>query len=414
VSTKPFNISKSLIWDAYKKVKSNGGSAGVDNQSLQDFDVNLGPNLYKIWNRMSSGSYMPPPVKSVPIPKKSGGTRMLGIPCVSDRIAQMAAKLILDENLEPIFHRDSFGYRANKSAHQAIGLTRRRCWQYDWVVEFDIRGCFDNIPHSLLEKALDKHIECQWVLLYTKRWLKAPICDVEGNLVAREKGIPQGGVVSPVLMNLFLHYTFDVWMERRLPGVPFCRYADDGLVHCTSVEQAEFVLTTLKERFEQCGLELHPDKTRIVYCQDVNRTQKYHCVSFDFLGYTFRPRSSADKYGRRFVNFLPAVSRTALKAMRQTIRRWKIQLKSEKSLEDISFMVRPILRGWQNYYGYFYGSALSAVWGHFNQYLARWVTRKFKQFRGHHRRATHRLGKIARQRPYLFPHWELGYKPSAG
>jgi RNA-directed DNA polymerase len=229
VSTKPFNISKSLIWEAYKKVKSNGGSAGVDNQSLQDFDVNLGPNLYKIWNRMSSGSYMPPPVKSVLIPKKSSGTRMLGIPCVSDRIAQMGAKMILDENLEPIFHRDSFGYRVNKSAHQAIGLTRRRCWQYDWVVEFDIRGCFDNIPHSLLEKALDKHIECQWVLLYIKRWLKAPICDVEGNLVAREKGIPQGGVVSPVLMNLFLHYTFDVWMERSFPGVPFCRYADDGV-----------------------------------------------------------------------------------------------------------------------------------------------------------------------------------------
>ena len=414
MSTKPFDISKSLIWQAYKKVKSNGGSAGVDNQSLEDFDGNVGRNLYKIWNRMSSGSYMPPPVKSVPIPKKSGGTRILGIPCVSDRVAQMAAKLILDQTLEPLFHRDSYGYRANKSAHQAIAITRKRCWKYDWVVEFDIRGCFDNIPHALLEKALEKHIKCRWVLLYIKRWLKAPICDVDGRLVARDKGIPQGGVVSPVLMNLFLHYAFDAWMGRHFPAVPFCRYADDGLVHCTSLEQAELVLATLKERFEQCELELHPDKTRIVYCQDVNRTQKYHCVTFDFLGYAFRPRSSIDKYGRRYVNFLPAVSRTALKDMRQTIRRWKIQLKSDKSLEDISRMVGPILQGWQNYYGRFYKSAMNAVWGHFNRYLARWVTRKYKRFRGHYRKAVHRLGKIARQRPFLFPHWKLGYRPSAG
>lgn len=414
MSTKPFNISKSLIWQGYKNVKANKGSAGVDNQSLQDFDENVGRNLYKIWNRMASGSYMPPAVKAVPIPKKSGGTRILGIPCVSDRIAQMAVKLILDQTLEPLFHCDSYGYRANKSAHQAIAITRKRCWKYDWVVEFDIRGCFDNISHVLLEKALVKHIKCKWVLLYIRRWLKAPICDVDGRLVAREKGIPQGGVVSPVLMNLFLHYAFDPWMDRNIPGVPFCRYADDGLAHCASQRQAEMVLNSLKERFKQCGLELHPDKTKIVYCQDVNRTQKYHCITFDFLGYTFRPRSSREKYGRRFVNFLPGVSRTALKDMRQTIRSWKIQLKSDRSLEDISRMYRATLQGWLNYYGRFYGSAMRAVWGHFNRYLVRWVTRKFKKFRGHYRRAIYRLGKIARQWPYLFPHWKLGYKPAAG
>jgi RNA-directed DNA polymerase len=252
----------------------------------------------------------------------------------------MAAKLVLDQTLEPLFHRDSYGYRPNRSAHQAIAITRKRCWKYDWVVEFDIRGCFDNISHTLLDKALVKHIKCKWLLLYVRRWLKAPMLDVDGQLVERGRGIPQGGVVSPVLMNLFLHYVFDTWMDRNFPSISFCRYADDGLVHCTSLEQAEFILSKLRERFTQCDLELHPDKTKIIYCQDVNRIQQYHAVTFDFLGYTFRPRSSRDKYGRRFVNFLPAVSGSSLKDMRQTIRHWKIQLKSEKSLEDISRFCR--------------------------------------------------------------------------
>jgi len=274
-------------------------------------------------------------------------------------------------------------------------------------MEFDIRGCYDNISHELLEKALQKHTQCKWILLYIKRWLKAPICDVDRNLIARDKGLAQGGVISPLLMNLFLHYVFDKWLEKHFPDLPFCRYADDGLVHCVSVKQAEYVCDKLKERFAECGLELHPNKTKLFYCQDINRKQKYSNIKFDFLGYTFRPRSSKDKYNRRYVNFLPAVSRAALKAIRQTIRGWKIQLKSDKSLEDLSRMFSPVIQGWLNYYGRFYKSALDVVWNHLDRYLTRWVLHKYKRFRQHKTRARHWVKKLSQAKPWLFPHWKL-------
>jgi len=412
--TKPFNISKTIVWKAYQKMKANGGAAGVDDESIQTFDQNLKDNLYKLWNRLSSGSYFPPPVKGVLIPKKSGGKRLLGVPTVADRIAQMVAKMTLEPITEPVFHQDSYGYRSGRSALDAIELVRRRCWKYDWVVEFDIKKFFDTINHELLMRALRKHCQIPWVLLYVERWLKAPMETTEGELVERTAGTPQGGVISPLLANLFLHYAFDRWVSRNLQGVPFCRYADDGVLHCKSKEEAEMVVKKVDERFRQCGLELHPEKTQIVYCRDINRKSDYPVHSFTFLGYTFRPRKSMDKYGRVYVNFTPAVSRDALKAMRQTIRGWHIQLKNDKGLVDLSNMFNPILRGWMNYYGRFYGSAMAPVWKHMNDFLVRWLKHKHKGLAWHKRRARRTLGRLAEEWPEAFVHWKAGYAPMVG
>ena len=411
---KPFNIPKQLIWEAFQCVKANGGSAGIDRESIEQFESRLGDNLYRLWNRMCSGSYFPPPVMGVPIPKKSGGFRLLGIPTVADRVAQTAVKLLLEPILDPVFHQDSYGYRPGRSAHDAIAIVRRRCWDYDWVVEFDIKGLFDNIDHERLMRALGKHCEIPWVLLYVARWLKAPMQTAQGGLLARNCGTPQGGVVSPLLANLFLHYAFDRWVERNLPGVKFARYADDGVMHCKSLAQAQFVMRRIGERFQECGLELHPDKTHIVYCKDINRQESYPCVQFTFLGYTFRPRKAVDKYGRVYVNFSPAVSRDALKSMRQTIRGWHLQLKCDCEITDLSKMFNAVLRGWQGYYGRFYGSAMSAIWKHMNGYLIRWMMRKYKHLARHKTRATEALGRLARQKQNAFVHWEMGFVPKAG
>ena len=408
---KPFEISKKLLWQAYLEVKSNGGAAGVDKQSIEAFEQNLKNNLYRIWNRLSSGSYFPPAVKAVSIRKKSGGTRILGVPTVSDRIAQTVVKMVLEPILEPVFDEDSFGYRPGRSALDAVAVTRKRCWYYDWVVEFDIRGLFDNIRHDLLMKALRHHCDCRWVLLYIERLLKAPLRKQDGSLVARHKGTPQGAVVSPLLANLFLHYTFDAWIRRAIPGIPFCRYADDGLLHCRSRYQAEYVMRCISERFRQCGLEIHPDKSSIVYCKDVNRTEDYSRISFDFLGYTFRPRRCVNPNGQVHVNFLPAISRDSMKEINRRIRSWHIQLKSDKTLLDFSRIFNPILRGWHAYYGRFYPSALGQIWNNFNEYLARWIRRKYKRFFRHKRRARRYLARLARAHPDLFIHWRLGVFP---
>lgn len=409
--SKPFEIPKALVWEAYKRVKANGGGAGVDRESTTIFESRLGDNLYRLWNRLSSGSYFPPPVKGVAIPKKSGGERVLGVPTVSDRIAQMVVKLVLEPILEPHFHRDSYGYRPGRSALDAVGIVRRRCWQYDWVIEFDIKGLFDNIDHGLLMRAVRKHCRCRWVLLYIERWLKAPMMMEDGEVVERWRGTPQGGVVSPLLANLFLHYAFDRWVSVHLRSVRFCRYADDGVIHCKTKAQADFVLRKITKRFRDCGLELHPDKTKIVYCRDVNRRKEFPTVKFTFLGYTFQPRKAVDKFGRVYVNFSPAASREALRDMRQTIRGWRLQLKSDKTLEDLSRMFNPVLRGWAGYYGRYYGSALSVVWQHANLALSRWLMRKHKSLKRHKRRAKTVLGKLAAQSPKAFVHWGLGYVP---
>ena len=259
--TKPYDIPKMLVWEAYQCVKANGGSAGIDSESLEQFESNLSSNLYKLWNRMCSGSYFPPPVKGVPIPKKSGGIRMLGVPTVADRIAQTVVKRLLEPDIDPLFHANSYGYRPGRSAHDAIAMVRRRSWEYDWVIEFDIKGLFDNIDHDLLMRALRQHCQTPWVLLYVERWLTAPMYMPDGTSAKRTRGTPQGGVISPLLANLFLHYAFDTWIARHLPSVRFCRYADDGVIHCRSLAQAKFALDKISKRFQQCGLELHPDKT---------------------------------------------------------------------------------------------------------------------------------------------------------
>ena len=411
---KPFEISKHVVWEAWKQVKANQGAAGVDSESIADFERNLKDNLYKLWNRMSSGSYFPPPVRTVAIPKKTGGERLLGIPTVSDRIAQMVVKIYFEPLVEPYFHEDSYGYRPKKSAIQAVDVTRERCWRYDWLLEFDIKGLFDNIDHDLLMRAVRHHTNNKWVLLYIERWLKAPFQREDGTLVERPKGTPQGGVVSPVLSNLFLHYVFDKWMGRNYPHNPFCRYADDAIVHCRTEAEALELKEALDARFRGCGLELHPEKTKIVYCKDDLRRGNYPNTSFDFLGFTFRPRRSKSRKGKFFINFSPAASNKAGKGMRQKARRWKMHLRSDKSLEDLSRMFGPTIRGWINYYGSFYKSALYPTLRQLNRSLVRWAMRKFKRLRRHRRRAEYWLGRIAKRQPWLFPHWQIGVRPTAG
>jgi RNA-directed DNA polymerase len=411
---KPFEISKHAVWEAYKRVKANKGAAGIDGKSISAFEKRLKDNLYKIWNRMSSGSYFPPPVKVVEIPKKSGGTRILGVPTVADRIAQMVAKMYFEPKVEPYFHPDSYGYRPGKSAIDAVAVTRQRCWRYNWLLEFDIKGLFDNIGHDLLLRAVKTHTDCKWLLLYIERWLKTPFQMEDGQIIERRSGTPQGGVISPVLSNLFLHYVFDKWMERNFAQNPWARYADDAVTHCRTRKEAEDLLKRLHERFNECGLELHPDKTRIVYCKDDDRRADYPEIKFDFLVYTFRRRRSKNRYGKFFINFTPGVSNKAAKAMRNTIRNWRIHLKPDKSIDDISRMFNPVIRGWINYYGRFYKSSLYPVLRHMNRALVHWARRKYKRLSCHRRRAEHWLGRIARRQPRLFAHWQMGILPSVG
>jgi len=411
--TKSYGISKKVVEEAYQRVKANKGGAGVDDQSLAEFETNLKGNLYKVWNRMSSGSYFPPSVRGVEIPKKSGGKRLLGIPTVSDRVAQMVVKIYFEPKVEPYFHRDSYGYRPGKSALEAIAITRKRSWKYDWVLEFDIRGLFDNIDHELLMKAVRRHTNNAWNILYIQRWLKAPIQMPDGTLREREKGTPQGGVISPVLANLFLHYAFDKWMDREHPDKPFARYADDAVVNCKSQKEAEELRSSLEKRLAECKLELHPTKTRIVYCKDDNRKGNYPENSFDFLGYTFRPRSAKNKYGKLFANFLPAISKKAKGIITQSIRGWKLHLMSDKTLEDLSETYNPKIRGWANYYGRFYERGMNPIYHNVNQWLVRWAMRKYKKLRARKNRACDWLTTVAVQKPDWFVHWQMGIYPKA-
>ncbi|HKM80567.1 MAG TPA: group II intron reverse transcriptase/maturase [Candidatus Acidoferrum sp.] len=408
--SKPFLISKHSVLEAWKRVKANQGAAGIDEESIQDFEHKLKDNLYRIWNRMSSGSYLPPPVKTVAIPKTGGGERKLGIPTVADRVAQMVVKMHLEPKVEPLFHPDSYGYRPFKSAHDAVGQARKRCWKYDWVLDLDIKGFFDNIPHELLMRAVRKHAPEKWVVLYVERWLKAPAQNEQGQLTTREKGTPQGGVVSPLLANLFLHYGFDAWMARKYPSIPFERYADDAIVHCRTKKEAESLREAIILRMAECGLELNLQKTKIVYCQDADRRGTHEHEKFTFLGYEFRPRRARNHRGKYFVSFLPAISDKAAKAIREEIRGWKLQLRSDKSLEDLARMFNPILRGWMQYYGKYYRSMLHPVFRPLNRRLVRWACRKYKKLRDHQRRATHWLRRISIRSAQLWAHWQIGVK----
>jgi group II intron reverse transcriptase/maturase len=408
--TKSLPITKEMVWEAYLQVRRKGKSAGVDDLSMSQYDEQRHRHLYKVWNRLASGSYFPPPVLQVEIPKKNGSIRQLGIPTISDRVAQMVIKNQIEERLEKIFHPQSYGYRPKRSAHQALDQVRSNCWKYDWVIDLDIKNFFDDIDHDKLHKALDKHVEEKWVLRYIERWLKAPLQNRKGEIIARTKGTPQGGVISPLLANLFLHYTLDVWLGRQNSSIEFVRYADDIIIHCLTQSQAKQTLQTIKERVEYCGLRLHPDKTKIVYCKDYKRQQKYNQVQFDFLGYTFQPRTSkSKKTGRLFLGYDCAISIQSRSRIFEQIRKMEIPRMQCNSIVGIAHHLNPKLRGWIRYFGKYRGYSLSKVFYILRIKLVRWARYHYKRFRNNLTKAYKWLDRVRKQYPNLFYHWQVGY-----
>jgi RNA-directed DNA polymerase len=413
---KPYSISKHLVVKAFQLVKANHGAAGVDGQSVEAFERDLKGNLYKVWNRMSSGSYFPPPVRQVEIPKGDGRMRPLGIPTVADRVAQMVVKLTLEPLVEPAFHPDSYGYRPGKSALDAVGAARERCFRMDWVIDLDISDFFGSLDHDLMMRAVKHHTDLPWVHLYVAQWLRAPVRRKDGSTESRTAGTPQGGVISPLLANLFMHYAFDGWMRRTYPSVPFERYADDGVIDCVSLVQAREVLEAVRRRLKECHLELHPTKTKIVYCKDDRRRGDFGERNFNFLGYTFRPRSAQGPRRQTFVGFLPAMSDKAAKKIRATVRGWNLSRnKNANSLDRIACLINATVRGWIQYYGRFYRSrCLHVVGRSLTTALVKWAMRKYKRFRGHWLRAYQWLGRVAARDGRLFAHWHLGARLPAG
>ncbi len=409
--TKSIPISRQMVWSAYKKVKANKGGAGVDAVNMDQFDVDRSKQLYKLWNRMASGSYFPPPVKEEEIPKKDGKIRKLGIPTISDRVGQMVIKDYIEPRLEKIFSPNSYGYRPKKNAHQALESVRKNCWKTDWVIDLDIKGFFDNIDHDKLMLAVEKQVPEKWVQLYIKRWLKTPVHTRSGELVEKQgKGTPQGGVISPLLANLFLHYVLDKWLEQTDKTVKFARYADDVILHCGSKAHAEQTLNKISERMASCGLELHPAKTKIVYCRDSRRRGKYSVVKFDFLGYSFQPRTSKSKQtGKLFLGYDCAISISSRKRMADKLEEMRLERSGFKSIVGIAQKLNPVIRGWINYYGRFRGYELNRVFRLLQVRLTRWARKRYKRYRTSIIKCYKWLDRVRVQYPNLFYHWQLGY-----
>jgi len=403
---KTHDIPKRLVWDAWLKVKENKGAAGADGVTVERFEADLRGSLYKLWNRMSSGSYFPGPVRAVEIPKK-GGTRILGIPNVVDRVAQTVAVLALEPELEKVFHDDSYGYRPGRSALDAVAVCRERCFKKDWVIDMDIKAFFDSMPWDLTQKAVAHHTDSKWVLIYVERWLKAPMLMPDGTLRHRTMGTPQGGPISPLLANLFLHYGFDAWMTREYPGISFERYADDVIAHCVTERQARQVRAAIGDRLAEVGLELHPGKTKVAYCKDGRRRGVYEVISFTFLGYTFRPRKALHKNRKgSFTGFLPGVSAEKLTEMSRRAQAWKLNRRTTLTLAELARAVNPVLAGWLAYFTRFYPTAVIPLCKRINRHLIRWAKRKYKRLERSSKRAWAWLAAVAERAPRLFAHWK--------
>lgn len=404
-TAKPFAISKQAVVEAFEKVKANQGGPGVDGCTIEEFEADLRNRLYVTWNRLSSGSYFPPPVKLVEMPKPhGGGVRRLGVPTVAERVAQTVVARELEKTVEPKFHPSSYGYRPGRSALDAVAACRERCFTHAWVLDCDIQGFFDNVSHDLIVKAVEANTDKPWVVLYVKRWLKAPVQHPDGTLEQRDRGTPQGSAISPLLANLFLHYAFDSWMVREFPSLPFERYCDDIVVHCHSEKQARYVGRRIAARLGECGLQLHPDKTRVVYCQQDGREGSAEHISFTFLGYTFRKRSARDRNGNIFNGFLPAVSDDAMRKMSRAVRSWRLHRWTTLSLNELAAWVNKVVPGWLNYYGRFYPTALQPLLRRINAYILRWARKKYRRLRSS-ARALAWWKRVAQRDPDLFVHW---------
>jgi len=409
--TRGIPITKQMVWSAYKKVRSNKGSAGIDNQTLAEYKENLEDNLYKLWNRMSSGSYFPEAVKEVSIPKADGKRRKLGIPTVSDRIAQEVIKSYIEPKLDKEFSEHSYGYRPLKNSHQALAQVKKNVLKYAWVVDMDISNFFDNMSHEKVLLALERHVEEKWVSMYAKRWLTTPMQDKKGTTTKRERGTPQGGVISPLLANLFLHYTFDKWFEIHYPKLSFVRYADDIIVHCNSEEESREVLKAIKERMSACELSLNEEKTKIVYCKTANRKLPFKTVKFDFLGFSFQPRpATSSRTNKLFLSYDCAISRKAELVIAKELRESKFHQWTSSTLAELAKTFNPKLRGWLNYYGKFRPYMLNRVFGLFNWRLIKWSVKKYKRFKGSMRKAGDWIRQTAQNYSYLFVHWQHGFQ----
>lgn len=403
---KPFSIRKQTVLEACQHVRRKKGAPGCDGIDFEAFERHEAANLYKIWNRMSSGSCFPSPVLAVQIPKKNGKMRTLGIPTIEDRVAQMVVLKVIEPGIEPLFHPDSYGYRPRKSAIEAVATARRRCWKFPYVIELDIKGLFDNIDHALLMRVVEMHVKEKWAVLYIKRWLETPFIDGDGKETPRVTGTPQGGVISPILANLFMHYAFDMWMQIHHPEAPFERFADDALIHCGTREEAENIRAELAKRFAECRLEMNEEKTRIAYCRSTSNTNDEPITTFEFLGYLFKPEYLKCKDGVLRVCFIAQVGKTGEQRLRDKVRAKQLKSMCGSTVEQIARELNPTVRGWINYFRKFSPSAMRTALQWVDEHIIGWAMKKYKTLRGSRRKARRWLERLREHSPDMFAHWK--------